>query len=519
MMEYDDRCFREENEFDLYWGIEEPYWKYRGPGCLPRFHEWIKQLCIQQQVINNETDPSTKLPAKAAISIWIDRAFVALPLITANIVWLCCMLLLEKMNMFIEESGYYNNPRFLMTVAMLFISFLTGATGSAGAALLFPILTLLLGHGIDTTRQAYFLLQATCMIYTTYSNVYMGVAMEQRALVYGSAGGVAGVLAGISTLSSRPDAEYLKMYCACIWMAVGVVTFGCNFYHTGRMFHAIGAWENGNLLSTAADGPAYSALSLCKVLNWRVGLLIVLGFLGGLLSALVGPGVEIAMFAALVLYFQVSERVATPTITAIMAITYSLAVLGEVGSTEGIQLEAWKLWGVSIPVITVFSPLGAILGSTLHRNVILSAFYLGCSLQFIITLAAILPWTTANTPGPTDLCIKSAAIGVAAAVFFTILYASGQHLLGLNGIEGQFDESFAGKGKPVKVNPPAGSGEEEDEGKSGEDSESVMSLASIYPHKEQITPLEKEHRLVMLQFSPATSYEVENVLSQEIHPL
>ena len=29
MMEYDDRCFREENEFDLYWGIEEPYWKYR----------------------------------------------------------------------------------------------------------------------------------------------------------------------------------------------------------------------------------------------------------------------------------------------------------------------------------------------------------------------------------------------------------------------------------------------------------------------------------------------------------
>ena len=46
-----------------------------------------------------------------------------------------------------------------------------------------------------------------------------------------------------------------------------------------------------------------------------------------------------------------------------------------------------------------------------------------------------------------------------------------------------------------------------------------MSLASIYPHKEQITPLEKEHRLVMLQFSPATSYEVENVLSQEIHPL
>ena len=49
-------------------------------------------------------------------------------------------------------------------------------------------------------------------------------------------------------------------------------------------------------------------------------LLLFLGVVGGTFSALAGSGVDICSFSVLCLLFRVSEKVATPTSVALMAI-------------------------------------------------------------------------------------------------------------------------------------------------------------------------------------------------------
>ena len=49
-------------------------------------------------------------------------------------------------------------------------------------------------------------------------------------------------------------------------------------------------------------------------------LLVCVGFLGGIFSAVAGSGVDICSFSVLSLLFRVSEKVSTPTSIVLMAI-------------------------------------------------------------------------------------------------------------------------------------------------------------------------------------------------------
>ena len=53
---------------------------------------------------------------------------------------------------------------------------------------------------------------------------------------------------------------------------------------------------------------------------WQGVLLVCVGFLGGIFSAVAGSGVDICSFSVLSLLFRVSEKVSTPTSIVLMAI-------------------------------------------------------------------------------------------------------------------------------------------------------------------------------------------------------
>ncbi|MCB9636778.1 MAG: TSUP family transporter [Sandaracinus sp.] len=86
--------------------------------------------------------------------------------------------------------------------------------------------------------------------------------------------------------------------------------------------------------------------------------LVVAGLIGGVVSSLVGTGLDIVVFAVLVLRLGVSETVATPTSVVLMAIGSALGFALR-ASSGGPHPEAWAYWWTCVPVVVVGAPLGA----------------------------------------------------------------------------------------------------------------------------------------------------------------
>jgi uncharacterized membrane protein YfcA len=99
-------------------------------------------------------------------------------------------------------------------------------------------------------------------------------------------------------------------------------------------------------------------------------LLIVFGFMGGVISGLVGNGIDIITFSLMVLLFRVSEKVATPTSVILMAINAVIGFLLYFYVLDGFTAQVQAYWLAAVPVVVVGAPLGALLCSRLSRQTI-----------------------------------------------------------------------------------------------------------------------------------------------------
>ena len=100
-----------------------------------------------------------------------------------------------------------------------------------------------------------------------------------------------------------------KLGFVCIWFSFAFALFLLNREHKRRTFDEI---TNFGL--------------------WQAVVLLFVGFLGGIFSAVAGSGVDICSFSVLSLLFRVSEKVSTPTSVVLMAIN---TVFGE-------NIAAWS---------------------------------------------------------------------------------------------------------------------------------------------------------------------------------
>ena len=101
----------------------------------------------------------------------------------------------------------------------------------------------------------------------------------------------------------------LQMVFVSTWLSFGVALFLVNQIHGRKVYETVPYWDRGVV---ARLGPL--------TLNWKACVLVLLGFIGGISSAIGGSGIDICSFSALTLLFRVSEKVATPTSIILMAI-------------------------------------------------------------------------------------------------------------------------------------------------------------------------------------------------------
>lgn len=291
--------------------------------------------------------------------------------------------------LFMAENNYWYlfQDNWFMSVTMALGSFIAGSTCMGGGAIAFPVMTLGFGMDAQLARDFSLMIQSVGMVSASLIIIYLRIAVEWRAIMYASIGGVFGVITGIDLVSPELASAYTKIFFVSFWLGFSTVLFLIN-RNRARM--------------------------VCtNIRNIDIGdrfLLLVTGFLGGIVSGLTGSGLDIVTFAILVLVFSLHEKVATPSSVILMAINSVAGFFWREGFDGGTMAGAWNYWWVCVPVVVVGAPLGVRFIRNRSRHFIAGFLYYVIIIQYLLALF-IIP----QTPG---LLLFNAIVVVAATVFF-----------------------------------------------------------------------------------------------------
>lgn len=123
------------------------------------------------------------------------------------------------------DNGSSNQkPRWVMSITMVFGSIVAGATSEGGAAIAFPVMTLVLGITPGVARDFSLMIQSVGMVAAACTIVIMGVKIEKNSLCYTTCGGVIGIIIGLELVAPALPPAFTKMI-----FVVSIVSL-CNFF-------------------------------------------------------------------------------------------------------------------------------------------------------------------------------------------------------------------------------------------------------------------------------------------------
>jgi uncharacterized membrane protein YfcA len=114
------------------------------------------------------------------------------------------------------------------------------------------------------------------------------------------------------------------------------------------------------------------------------------GLLGGMITSIIGVGIEMVAYTVLVLRYRCDLKAAVPTAVSIGAMTSVMgiglhALFGDIGK------ETFYNWLAAAPIIVLGAPFGAYLVSIIPRIRTLYFVSILCLVQFIWTLYQVSP--------------------------------------------------------------------------------------------------------------------------------
>jgi len=249
-----------------------------------------------------------------------------------------------------------------VSVTMIFGSIIAGATSEGGGAIAFPVFTKVLHIPPSDAKVFSLAIQSVGMLAASIAILMMRIKVLWRVIAWVSLGGVLGMLIGSLLLSPV--------------LAPAII----------RMLFTVLAVSLALTLTFLNVGFRLSQTAMPEIRIKEVGILLVVGVLGGVVSSLVGSGIDMICFSVLVLLFRVCESVATPTSVILMAINSLVGVLLHLFVLDGINAQVQAYWLVAVPVVVIGAPLGAYFCSRMHH---LHIRYLLIALIFIELLSSL----------------------------------------------------------------------------------------------------------------------------------
>lgn len=286
--------------------------------------------------------------------------YFVLPVVGVYLTWFGYMYMSDSWGLFIDN--------WFMSLTMIFGSFVAGISSEGGGAIAYPVMTLMFKITPDVARNFSLAIQSIGMTAATLWIFAKRIPVEKTYLLLTGTGGLAGVVAGTIWIAPIVSPAYAKMMFVSFWLSFGIALFVIN--HIRKR-------------DTRTRLPSLS--------NYQKMELILVGLLGGVLSAVFGNGIDICTFSFVTLKYSLSEKVATPTSVVLMTTNAIVGTLMHGFFLADMQVEAINYWLVCIPFVVLGAPFGANVLDKINRISIAVMLYLIIIAQFIAALFIIEP--------------------------------------------------------------------------------------------------------------------------------
>lgn len=249
---------------------------------------------------------------------------------------------------------------FEIALTMALGSFVAGGTALGGGAVAFPVMTKVLAIEPATAKvfslaiQSFGMTAAAITIFCRRIPIYTNIVFMALPM---SALGVAISLLYVAPFAPRLLVKSIFSFLLLCFAITMVLRWWRKAHHQPSAEH----------------------------INPSLGRFLLVGFVGGIASGLVGSGSDIALFALLIIAYQADIKKATATSVVVMAFT----------SLVGSAINAWHLNEITpeieqyllaaIPIVVVGAPLGAYVCSKVKVGQLVSFLLLLISLEVFFT--------------------------------------------------------------------------------------------------------------------------------------
>ena len=315
---------------------------------------------------------------------WSRRYLVGVigPIAATLLVWGTYMTTQELWGLF-RTHGF-------MTITMIAGSFVAGVSSEGGGAVAYPVMTLVFDIAPAVARNFSLAIQSVGMTAAALYIWARRIPVETTYLWLVALGSVPGIVGGTYFIAPYVPPAYAKMMFVSFFLSYGLALFVINHIRDEGAIRTL---------------PALTGVQQTELLG--------IGLIGGILSSIFGNGIDICSFAFVTLKYRLSEKVATPTSVVLMAFNAVLGFFLHALVLQDMQLEAYRFWWVSIPVVVFGAPLGAYVVNRVPRLYIATLLYVVIVVQFVSALWIIQP--------AVPLLLFSAGIfGVGILLFFQL---------------------------------------------------------------------------------------------------
>jgi uncharacterized membrane protein YfcA len=194
------------------------------------------------------------------------------------------------------------------------------------------------------------------------------IPIEKTYLKLAAIGGTAGIILGSYLIAPYTSPAYSKMLFVSFWLSFGITLFIVTYYRKRNVQDHLPGLNNTQKIE-----------------------LIIIGMVGGILSAILGSGIDICTFAFVTMKYKLSEKVATPTSVVLMASNALVGFFLHQFIIGDIAPVVYNYWLVCIPVVMLGAPMGAFVVSKAKRLHIINFLCFIILVQFIGAILIIKP--------------------------------------------------------------------------------------------------------------------------------
>jgi len=270
-----------------------------------------------------------------------------------------------------------------IALAMTMGSYVAGSTPMGGGTVGFPILVLLFGLPATLGRDFSFAVQSIGMTSASIFILSRRQPLAWSMLKGAMLGALLGTPVGIIYIAPLIPELWIKLSFAVVWASFGVL----HLYRIGEIADHIGMTE------------------FDERWDFRVGLVIGIAS-GATVAAVTGVGIDMVLYAALVLLCRADLKIAIPTSVVIMAFTSILGIAVK-WCTTGVQPGVLENWLAAAPIVCLGAPLGAFVVTLIGRKPTLFFVAILCVGQFAWTC-----YTERSALGVIGFVLSVAAVGV-----------------------------------------------------------------------------------------------------------